>query len=230
MTADFAVIYEQLIHDWGNHKIEFWSAIDGDLTSAVTGKDELSARLDLWYEVVRDRFRPFEFAFHLRFGPQYEASKDFTLESLLFEVEPTITMADLAIGYDQPFLVDGVYFRWRPLVRFQAGDRISGGPTIAEQRDTIFRIAPTVGATITMGSLAETLGLKSFDLVGIGTFTFLPLEQNEFHQYFEASANAKLTENFGLTFSYKDGELAPLFKDTQEYRIGFTVEFHPEGE
>lgn len=231
--ADFALIWAgPKLVDRGSAHLGMQASVEGKLTSDEARAEDAwrfraSAVLDKSFLDVRDlRRRRLLDGLYLSVGAKYEADQGWHTRKILSEVLLTPSSRLLAIGFDQPPESSRpLQFVWRPLLAVEAGHTIRrrGG---VEKESTLLRLVPRLRARTTLNFMRRALALNDFYLFVDDTFHYLPLEEAaETHNLLVSGVEIEVSDNFGVSFTYKNGESAPEFERIETFGGGLSVRF-----
>lgn len=161
---------------------------------------------------------------YLALGAKLEADQEWEARRALVELLVTPTSRRLGAGAPLPRAGAPLRLLWRPILTLEAGhNRRPGGD---EQESTLLRLAPRLHGQILLDGLRRALNLASVHLFADDTLVLTPLEEGRrAHNFLVAGLELRMSENFGLAFTYKNGRPAPRFERVETFGGGLSVLF-----
>lgn len=226
-TADFALIYNNLLSSTQRTRTAFQASVQGSLTSAESeSEDSLQFRAG----VVIDRNLKRNTINHLyiSLAAKYEADQKFKVGKLISEnmLTPTFRRVGIGVPFGRPS--DPIQFRWRPYFYFDLGRSFEKGDS-TEVEDAVLRLTPRVRTILTLNFLRRALNMNDTYIFADNSFYFLPLEKTKSrHNMFTSGFVLQVTKDFGFGLTYKSGEAAPKFKPVHTFGGVLTIRFGKE--
>jgi hypothetical protein len=229
--------------DYSHPEIFLWAGVDGNLSTGTFKKNTfLNARpqiggvLPLNTTPAVDKncfFDPScsgEAISHLatiifRSGPDFEATQDFKVKNMLFEINATPVYGHGAINSYAP-IAEFLSYRISPYIDFQTGTNLSGRTSTVERQKTRLRIAPILGVEFDdFGYFANQLGLKNIMLSLNEQITALPLENKSLYNLFTGSLDFYVSDDISFGPSVSIGQSPPTFQRNTAFLLTLKVGF-----
>jgi hypothetical protein len=160
-----------------------------------------------------------------RLGPVYESTKNGELQNLYGEMGLTGTYKALAMGAGRD-IAPGVAFMWQPTLLLDLGGNLDRGVTTVEQSDTVARVIPSVGGTLSFYTLAKYMGLAELNLTSTFKESYAPKEANRTtYDYYEVGFDVGITKNLSISTTYKNGREAPTYVAANSFEVMLGLKF-----
>jgi hypothetical protein len=157
---------------------------------------------------------------------KHEADQDYDTQKMMAEITARVTVPELAIGLAKDIVPKQVRAIWTPSLITEYGKTIDQVASSAERDDTVLRLIGRVQARLSFPSFArDALNVNDVAFFADNKSYYLPLEDDDFHNYLQAGFEVKFTDNVSIALQYKIGEDAPNFLKTETYSLSLGVQF-----
>jgi hypothetical protein len=227
-----------------------WSDVDGDLSTGTFKKNTfLNVRPQIGGLLPLDA-APTQACFFdpqcagaaianfpaivFRTGPVFEATQDFKVQNLMFEINATPTWGNAALNSYKP-INEVLSYRITPYLDLQAGTNLKGRSNTLELQRTRLRIIPHVALEFDdFGYFAHPLSFKNIMLTFDDQVTALPLENESttsgvhgksVYNMFTGSLDMAVNDDISFGPSLSFGQAPPTFQRNTKFLLSLKIAF-----
>jgi hypothetical protein len=152
-----------------------------------------------------------------------EASRDFDFNRVGAEGTLTPTIPALAMGVFKGDK-EGVQFRWRPFVGFDAGTTTSDITVPVAGPDDTLWLSARVTAKLRLNFVANAMKMNEVSLYADDKLIYLG-ETGTSHNYLKTGVNFMFNDHVGFSLDYSVGQDSPKFTREESVTGAFTIGF-----